>query len=292
MIGPRGLYASVLALLIGGAAIGSFTRDPDWTLPSEAKAPANAGKADTGSRSPAGTSGVVANPAAVGQPVDTAAANKVSTDTRDRTSRAGVDVVETTGSIGSGASPVKPVSPNAAGLLGGAPAERTGTSRSIGNAAVAVNPAETRDRVAVEAEDEPKPRLGTKAPLPLSRKAAVEAEGEPKPRLGTKAPAPLSRKAAVEVEDEPTPRAETKAERARAKTKQVRQQDPVSTFAARRRAERIARFRAGPDSRAALMASDASVWRSPFLPSSSCRLETRWAWTPAGDQPMLVRVCR
>ena len=260
MIGPRGLYASVLALLIGGAAIGSFTRDPDWTLPSEAKAPANAGKADTGSRSPVGTSGVVANPAAAGQPVDTAAANKVSTDTRDRTSRAGVDVVETTGSIGSGASPVKPMSTNAAGLLGGAPAERTGTSRSIGNAVVAVNPAETRDRDAVEAEDAPKPRLGTKAPPPLSRKAAVEEEDAPKPR------------------------AETNSARARAKTK--------STLAARRRAERIARFRAGPDSRAALMASDASVWRSPFLPSSSCRLETRWAWTPAGDQPMLVRVCR
>ena len=258
----------MLALLIGGAAIGSFTRDPDWTLPSEAKAPANAGKADTGSRSP----------------VDTAAANKVSTDTRDRTSRAGVDVVETTGSIGSGASPVKPMPTNAAGLLGGAPAERTGTSRSIGNAVVAVNPAETRDRDAVEAEDAPKPRLGTKAPPPLSRKAAVEEEDAPKPRLGTKAPPPLSRRAAVEEEDAPKPRAETKAERARAKTK--------STLAARRRAERIARFRAGPDSRAALMASDASVWRSPFLPSSSCRLETRWAWTPAGDQPMLVRVCR
>ena len=125
---------------------------------------------------------------------------------------------------------------NGTGLLAGAPAARTGTTRSIGNAVVAVHPAHTREGYPVEAEDAPKPR------------------------------------------------AETKAERARAKTK--------STLAARRRAERIARFRAGPDSRAALMASDASVWRSPFLPSSSCRLETRWAWTPAGDQPMLVRVCR
>lgn len=273
MVGPRGLYASVLVLLIGGAAIGSFTRDPDWTLPSDAKkAPASSGKADTAGRNPGAAPAAVADPAAKDAkapaapgkaevasrgPIGTAVAGKTATDTRDRTSRVGADNVETTGSIGSGASPVRPVSTNTAGLLGGAPTERTGASRSIGDTLAAVNPAETPDRSGTDTREGSSPK-----------KTAVHAEDEPKPRV----------------------------ERLRAKAKQVRPQKPTIKLAARKRSERperTARARIRMDGgRAALMASDASVWGNPALPVSSCRLETRWAWTPAGDQPMLVRICR
>ena len=302
MFGPRAFYALALLLIVGGVA--TYTRDPDWNLPTSSKtarvaAPSSgqaaapgsggptavngaapAGKTPAASPGAAGTGGATtanpaAKPAAPGKSAD--ANGAAPANTRSTFRRITADSRDSTASIESS----KPNATSAAGLLGDPADPSGGKSASSGRAPAPAADSEADRTSAGKADEATKPPAAQAA----KERATAEADAD-RHEGGKKARQARRRLLATSV--------------SRRQVERAKQAEPTKHVERAKRgertrwAQRYSRPRLQPWERRTAVAARSAGYGGygGYAPSyNSCRLETRWAMTAVGYQPVWVRVC-